>query len=110
MSKISFKEGVEIDFDALTEEYAWVVFKEMLEAAAEVYEAYNAECVCTSYMDGKHGPSSFHYEGLAIDLRIWPFPTVELQEEVVRELQVRLGNDYDVVLEPNHIHVEFDPR
>ena len=51
---------------------------------------------------------SKHLSGQAIDIR-----THGLDRELVYDLttfiQDALGTDYDVVLESNHIHIEFDP-
>lgn len=66
-------------------------------------------CVITSGSDGKHGPNSLHYKGKALDLRtntILP----ALLPTLVKELRWALGEQFDVVLESDHIHVEFDPK
>ncbi|MBW8034137.1 MAG: hypothetical protein FVQ79_00265 [Planctomycetes bacterium] len=87
--------------------------------AGEVYEEVsNADCILTAGVDGKHGHGSLHYVGLAIDLRIrnllagWELTPelVEVAEAIQIKLQNRLGFEYDVVLESNHFHIEFQPK
>lgn len=74
----------------------------------EVYDHYEVACVITSGCDGKHMPTSLHYTGHALDFRTREFP-VEALQEVRARLKAVLGPDYDVVLEKDHFHVEFDP-
>lgn len=47
---------------------------------------------------------SRHNVGLAVDLRR-PYKATE----IVHELRGRLGDEYDVVLEKDHIHLEYEP-
>ena len=53
---------------------------------------------------------SLHSEGLALDFRSHHLSYFESQQ-VEKEMQEKLGNDWDVVLEsnPEHFHVEYDP-
>ena len=64
--------------------------------------------VITSAHDGTHMRKSLHYEGLALDLRTRYFRDKEDKIKFAQELRDRLGDDYDVVVERDHIHVEFD--
>lgn len=77
--------------------------------AQAVYARRNYDCWITSASDGKHGPDSLHYSGCGLDLR-----TRHLRAESVHlvysELRAALGKQFDVVLEDDHIHVEFDPK
>ena len=66
--------------------------------------------VITSGIDGKHSSGSLHYKGYALDLRIWNLPNPELAQNAAQALREALGEDFDVVLEKDHIHVEFDPK
>lgn len=66
--------------------------------------------VVTSAHDGKHMRKSLHYRGLALDLRTRYFKTQAEKSEFAGELRDRLGEEYDVVLERDHVHVEFDPE
>lgn len=66
------------------------------------------EAVITSTRDGTHRSDSLHYEGKAIDLRTYDMPPGR-DAEIVRELKSALGNDFDIVLEYDHIHLEYDP-
>ena len=50
---------------------------------------------------------SKHMSGNAFDIRTYGLAVKE-QENLVYELGNALGDDYDVVLESNHIHVEYD--
>jgi len=65
--------------------------------------------VVTSVTDGSHGPHSRHRVGLAADLRTFNIDESISHRDVVRELKSALGDDFDVVLESDHIHIEFDP-
>jgi hypothetical protein len=62
----------------------------------------------TSAREGNHSENSLHYTGEAIDLRIW-YLTPRQRRIYVDDLKWVLGDDFDVVLEKNHIHVEYDP-
>ena len=64
------------------------------------------ELVITSTYEGNHGLGSLHYCNDAIDMRL-PGNNVGL---VVGEIKEKLGKDYDVVQEGNHIHIEWDPK
>lgn len=70
--------------------------------------APNVTPTITSGLEGKHGTNSLHYSGNAIDLRTRNL-TEDQIDDIASDLQSRLGNDYDVVIEPDHMHVEFDP-
>jgi hypothetical protein len=74
-----------------------------------VYLHYGQTAVITSAKDGKHMKWSKHYSGNAIDLRT-NFFDKETQIKVTGQLQSQLGDAFDVVLEGNHIHLEFDPK
>lgn len=81
--------------------------------ADSIYQKYGHELTVTSVMDSKHGANSLHYKGLAADLRITN--VIESKhypnglEGLVRELETSLVG-FDVVLEKDHIHIEYDPR
>lgn len=50
-----------------------------------------------------------HDQGLAADLRSSMIPKDKLSRMVL-SLKDALGSDYDVVLEKDHIHMEFQPK
>ena len=75
--------------------------------AEEVYGKQGVELVITSANDGKHGDKTLHHKGLALDLRTWTLG--DRKSYVASELQRTLGEAYDVVLEVDHIHMEYDP-
>ena len=85
----------------------WQMFKAAV-IAEEVYGKQGVELVITSANDGKHGDKTLHHKGLALDLRTWTLGGRE--GEVAKALQEALGEAYDVVLEVDHIHLEFDPK
>lgn len=73
----------------------------------DIYEkVYGLDLTITSCRDSKHGEGSLHYVGKAFDIRIWGVAT---PERLTKLIQDRLGDDFDVVYEVNHIHCEFDP-
>jgi hypothetical protein len=52
---------------------------------------------------------SLHYEGLALDYRTRDIP-VGFHEALIAKIRWALGDQFDVVPKPNHLHVEFDPK
>jgi len=64
------------------------------------------ELVVTSTYDGNHSAGSLHYANDAVDIRL---PKSQILEYLA-ELKQALGRDYDVVLEKDHIHIEYDPK
>ena len=78
--------------------------------AHRVWQRYlRRDLTVTSIKDGKHSANSLHYQGKAVDFRHRDREDHH-PEVAVRELRRHLGKDYDVVLEPTHIHVEYDPK
>lgn len=77
--------------------------------AYAVFHKYDLECVITAGIDGKHQPGSLHYKGFAWDIRTFNIPKDKL-EEIRLLLKTKLGDDYDVVVEGDHMHCEFDPK
>ena len=64
--------------------------------------------IITSTTDGRHMRGSKHYKGLAVDLRIRDLP-FDVQKRYYFSLKYALLKLCDVVLEPDHIHVEYSP-
>lgn len=78
-------------------------------AAVAAFAEQDADFILTSVRDGIHGEKSFHYNGLAFDCRTSHIAPVQADEITLR-LKAALGTSYDVVLEPDHLHVEYDPK
>ena len=78
--------------------------------ANAVYEEYGLDCVLTSGTDGKHGTASLHYVGYAFDIRTRDFDSEEDTINAAKDIQERLGKQFDVVVESNHMHIEFQPK
>ncbi len=74
-----------------------------------VYRRHGTECVVTSLNDSKHSKTSLHYSGAAADIRTRTLPA-HLRQTVRDEISTRLTTDYDVILESDHIHIEYQPR
>lgn len=73
---------------------------------ADVYTDRGATCTLTSVTDGAHMPNSLHNAGLAADFRL---PDGEL-DGLGKEVRAGLGRDWDVLIEGDHMHIEYDPR
>lgn len=71
-----------------------------------VLKITNSEMVITETRCTGHMPSSLHYADLAIDIRLPPSNPGLL----VNAIKEALGQDYDVILEKDHIHIEYDPK
>lgn len=95
----------------LTDLTARMMFGIML--VKEVFDDEGVDLWFTSVDDSAHGRGSKHPDGDAIDIR-----TKHLQggyvgaqaQRIYEKLKKRLAPLFDVVLEHNHIHIEYDPR
>jgi len=79
--------------------------KKLNEIARIVWETEHQELVITSTYEGSHSEGSLHYANLAVDIRIYKHGL-----ELRSDLRNKLGSDYDVILEADHIHIEYDPK
>lgn len=64
-----------------------------------------AEAVLTSTNEGTHMAGSLHYANLAVDIRRPAEPA-----RILKELQADLGEEFDIVVEADHFHIEYDPH
>lgn len=78
-------------------------------ACNDVFAEHDKSFTITSVNDSVHGQGSLHFGGAAFDVR-----TRHLAQGVAQiitiELRGRLGDDFDVVLEEDHIHIEYQPK
>lgn len=79
--------------------------------AEMIYREAGYNCIVTSLTDSHSGrPSSLHNRGLAVDFRTRHLPP-EAKQKVAGSLKAVLDpKGYDIVLEIDHIHVEYDPH
>lgn len=99
---LRIKEGVKLS----------ALHEKMWEACIAVAERYGRNgyyCMITSGRDGKHSPTSLHYSGRALDFRTHNVSTQQQKLKLAAEIADDLGDAFDVVLESDHLHVEFDP-
>lgn len=74
-----------------------------------VFQRFGAELVITSITDGTHSANSLHYKGLAFDARTRDIEKSKLKD-LAEQVHAALGDEFDVVLEDDHLHVELDPN
>jgi len=82
---------------------------EMVPAMVAVEAVWGPKAIVTSDCGGKHMVGSKHYQGYALDFRTRHIPKRK-QPALAFAVGELLGNDYDVVLEVDHLHVEFQGR
>ena len=87
--------------------------RSLIIAAAAINTAIDIDApfdvVITSGNDSKHMKGSKHYDDAALDIRRFNIPAKWL-DRFLTKLRGRLGGDYQVILEKDHIHVEYDPE
>lgn len=83
--------------------------RRIIDAAEYAFGLHGITPTITSGVDGTHKAGSLHYSGDALDWRIWESNAAGVTSQIVGELAGYLGADYDVILESDHIHVEYDP-
>lgn len=77
---------------------------------AGVWQKHGYQLTVTSGYDStEHMQNSLHYQGLAEDYRTRDVAPSDL-DAMISEVRARLGSNYDVIKEVDHLHVEFDPK
>jgi len=71
-----------------------------------VLASFGEEIVITETYGGNHGAGSLHYGDDAYDVR---HPAKD-KVSIVTMIKEKLGPDFDVVNEIDHIHIEYDPK
>lgn len=74
---------------------------------SDLCNAMGTSAVLTSVLDGEHMTSSLHYTGAGAD---FISDLTENRDEWLAELRKRLGPDFDVVDEGDHVHIEYQPH
>jgi hypothetical protein len=79
---------------------------------SEVFWRHGIPTVMTSCRDGKHKDKSLHYIGDAVDIRLPSRfnTTAGIDLKLLAEGREALGEQYDLILESDHLHLEFDPK
>lgn len=98
---LKLKEGVQLT--------ATKAVSKILDAGDLAFTAIGKDCVVTSGRDGVHQVHSKHYTDEAVDLRRFHLQPDEVSP-MVQTLKQLLGQDFDVVLEGDHFHIEYDPK
>jgi len=88
------------------------VFAILLAVAGTPPETTDGLVWVTSANDSKHKRGSKHYTDEAFDIRTRNIKgfTNYLAQAWADRIKVRLGKNYDVIFEGDHIHVEYDPK
>lgn len=100
---VRFKDGVSVD-GIKKETIALIV---ILNTYFEL--RIGKELVITSCTDGKHMKNSKHYSGYAIDIRIRHLSVCEMNN-LLAWFKSHHDREFDMVVEKDHIHVEYDPH
>ncbi len=62
--------------------------------------------VITSTYEGNHSAGSLHYANQAYDFRL----PDQSKVRILARIKAVLSTDFDVVMERDHYHVEYDPK
>ena len=78
----------------------------------EACASHGVRAILSSGVDRTHGAKSLHYAGLAVDVTWKGFQASDpiVRAAILAALVSALGSNYDVVLEDDHIHIEFQPK
>lgn len=105
---VSLAEGVHITWAYHGRPHVWAIVEAVRQTAPERY----TRITITSTNDGRHSAQSHHYRYEAFDFRTWELTPADVEAWAARTrtwLQMHAPEaHYDVVVESDHLHVEFD--
>lgn len=101
-TKISLKEGM-----LIKEINPWTM--EVLQCLLNVGMAWNYNPTITEGCGAVHMKTSYHYKNLAFDIRTNDLPEAKrvAYHDAIKE---ELGEEFDIILEGDHIHIEPSPK
>lgn len=77
-------------------------------------EVVGEHAIITSTYGSVHSDGSLHYRGDAVDFALKYANDRsyhhEVSTELVRRLRKELGDEFDIVFEADHLHIEYDPK
>ena len=88
-----------------------IAMRPVLMVCEVVFNEHKVPFVITSGLEGTHSAESLHYYGYAIDVRTRNIPESGMLLSIVsriRDVLALKSYRYQVVLEENHIHIEYD--
>ena len=74
---------------------------------SDLCNVWSKSVIITTVLNGAHMHNSLHYTGAAVDFVV---DLVVARSDFVDELRDRLGPDFDVIDEGDHIHIEYQPH
>ncbi len=81
----------------------------LIQVVHSILASHGYRCIVTSITDGEHNRGSLHYIGHAVDFRIRHI-SAEKMIQLVVEIKNALTEEFDVILKPDHMHIEFQPK
>lgn len=102
MSTLPFALKAGVDPTGVTQELV-----SALGVAQSVYASFGQPFTVTSLTEGQHVTNSKHYIGQAADLRTNGLDPATVPQ-IASTLQAQLGPEYYVLLEGDHIHVQYN--
>lgn len=96
----TLKTGVTGAFDPRILPYAQMI-------GAAFYSLFCRKMVITSIRDGVHMKNSYHYKGLAFDVRIWGLSMHQI-DYFINFCKYNFKHCMDIVKEKDHIHFELE--
>ena len=86
-----------------------LVMTNALFTLADLFTARGYILTVTAGQDGVHMEGSLHYRGYAVDLRSRDIPE-DQRAGLLAAMKETLGPKFDIILEGDHFHVEYDPQ
>ena len=86
------------------------VMRQAIIVSADVYNTFGKKLVITSCCEGNHNASSLHPFGYALDLRTFYFKNKQTKLAVTDLIRKKLGSSFYVVLEKDHIHIQYNKK
>lgn len=81
-----------------------------IELCCKIANGENYEITITSAQDGSHMKNSRHYVGLAIDIRSRDMSNITESAKWIDKFLNINSKCFDIVIENDHIHIEYDKK
>lgn len=81
-----------------------------IEMCCKIANGDNYEITITSARDGSHMKNSRHYVGLAIDIRSRDMSNITVSAKWIDKFLNINSKCFDIVIENDHIHIEYDKK